>query len=90
MSGISCFALILATAVVSIASPTLAEPLNVQAGVTHLTHRRAVDSKAARHRDFSVQSSGFKGIARGSWNSFDPSLTGGGSIGYNESLIKDQ
>jgi hypothetical protein len=87
MTRMSCFALIVVSAVVSMASPTLAKPLNFQGDVTHLTPRRAV---GPRHHYISVRNSGIKAFALESRNFFNPSLAGGGSIGYNESLIKDQ
>lgn len=81
MIRISTLALI-AIAAAGIASPVLAQSSQHRVGM-HKVHRHAV---VARQSGFNA----FAAVPGGGDSVFSPAANGGGSIGYNENIRRDQ
>jgi hypothetical protein len=77
MTNISRLACIIAVVAAGIASPAFAQSVKII---------------APQHRGtrVTVPQSGVNSFAMVPHGAYNPALTGGGSIGYNESLIKDE
>jgi hypothetical protein len=81
MTNLSRVALIAAVAAIGLASPAFAQTQRV--AVHHVRHRTPMGTQTGT--DAFAMVPGFQG-----GSAFSPSSTGGGSIGYNENLRKDQ
>jgi hypothetical protein len=82
MTRISTLALI-AVATVGIAAPAFAQSSQHRVGLHHV-HRQTVVARDNGLNAFAMVPGGAGGSA------FSPAATGGGSIGYNENLRRDQ
>jgi hypothetical protein len=82
MINLSRLALI-AVAAATIASPALAQSSQHRVGL-HKVHRQTVVAHDSGLNAFAMVPGGAGGSA------FSPAATGGGSVGYNENLRRDQ
>jgi hypothetical protein len=64
----------------------------IAAGITSPAFAQSAKAIAPQHRatKVTVPQSGVNSFAMVPHGGYDPALTGGGSIGYNESLSRDQ
>ena len=97
MTSISKLAVIAALAATAVASPALAQSFDPELGTGNslpfsfapTTSQKATMAAPRTHSKVAVQQSGANAFAMVPRGAFDPALTGGGSVGYNESLRND-